>query len=309
MDEPGTRAGLTATDDQDASTTDDQIASTTDDREASGTGARDVSGNDGRPSRTEDGTDGVADGELQLRSDPRVEPEHVRVRRVRGARVVLVGVVHDHPSSCFRAAAVVEDAAPDVVALELPELAIPLFEQFAAEPGRSDPGGEMSAAIRAAGDADVRGIDVPSTAFARELAGTLRSASPSVGELVDVVSQTAAVTRHALGCRLAALPLPSAALDPPIDALEYDCARADPPAVQASHEARRLRQSRSLLGAVDPPVAARVTDTAREGAMARRLFGLARTDDVVAIVGFGHLDEVGDALARLDDAEDGSRSA
>lgn len=213
-----------------------------------------------------------------------------------------MGVVHDHPASCYRAAAVVEDVSPDVVALELPELAVPLFEQFAADPDGDDPGGEMSAAIRAADTADVRGIDVPSATFARSLVGTLRAASPSASDLVDVAAQTAGVTRHAIRCRLAASSVPGTARDPPVDAVEYDTDPTDPPAVQAEHEATRLSQSRSLLGAVDHPVAAQVTDTAREQAMARRLSSLGPAGDVVAIVGFGHLEEIADTLSDIDAA-------
>lgn len=215
---------------------------------------------------------------------------------------MLVGVVHDHPASCYRAAAVVEDAAPDVVALELPALAVPLFEQFADAPAGGDPGGEMSAAIRAADGAEVRGIDVPSPTFARALAGILRETAPSARGLLDVAAQTAVVTRRAVRCRLAALPVPACA--PPVEATEYDCDPSAPPAVQAEHEATRLRQSRSLLGALEHPVAARVTDAARERAMARRLAALGRTGDVVAVVGFGHLDDV---AAALSDATGGER--
>lgn len=218
--------------------------------------------------------------------------------RAAGTRIVLVGVVHDHPASCSRVATVVENLAPDVLALELPQLAIPLFEQFAADPAGGDPGGEMSAAIRVTDDAAVRGIDVPSTTFVRALVGTLRAASPSAGDLVDVASQTAGVTGHAIRCRLAAIPVLGDGRDPPVDAIEYDCDPTDPPAVQADDEATRLRQSRSLLGAVDHPVAAEVTDAARERAMARRLAALGRTGDVVAVLGFDHLDEVADVLSR-----------
>lgn len=279
--------------------------------DASANDATDETATDAYSAGTEEGTDEETDGELALRSDPRVGREHVRVHRVRstGTRVVLVGVVHDHPASCYRASAVVEDVSPAIVAPELPELAIPLFEQFAAEPGSDDPGGEMSAAIRAAGDAEVRGIDVPSATFARALIGTLGAAGPTMGDLLDVVSQTAAVTRHAIRCRLAALSVPGTAREPPVDAVEYDCDPADPPAVQAEHEATRLSQSRSLLGAVDHPVAAQVTDEARERAMARRLTALGRTGDVVAIVGFGHLDEIADELSRLAGDETPSRTA
>lgn len=270
-----------------------------------------VAGSEASASGRRHSADEGADREPALRSDPRIRGEHVRVIRVRAAdtHVVLVGVVHDHPASCYRAAAVVEDVSPAVLALELPELAIPLFEKFAAGPEGSDPGGEMSAAVRAAGDVDVRGIDVPSATFARALAGTLRAVSPSADDLVDVAKRVADVTRHAIGCRLAALSVTGVDRDPPIDVHEYDCDRTDPPAVQASNEATRLGQSRSLLNAVDPPVATRVTDAARERAMARRLAALGRTGDVVAVLGFGHLDEVADELSRLAGTAEPSDSA
>lgn len=246
-----------------------------------------------------DGAGEEIDSELDLRSDPRVRTEHVRVRHLdaAGTRVVLVGVVHDHPASRYRAAAIVEDVSPDVVALELPDLAIPLFEQFAADPGQSDPGGEMSAAIEAAGDAAVTGIDVPSTSFVRSLIETLGAIGPSATEIAAVASRTASVTGHALRCRLAASPAPVAIGGPPVEAIEYDCDRTDPPVDQADHEASRLRQSRSLLGALDYPIARRVTDEARERAMACRLSTIGQTGDVVAVVGFGHLDEIADALS------------
>lgn len=221
----------------------------------------------------------------------------MRVVHVGDDRVVLVGAVHDHPASVYRAAAVVEDIAPAVVALELPSLAIPLFERFAVERTAGDPGGEMSAAIRASGDARIEGIDMPTTTYLGALARTVRDAAPAPGDLLDVVRETVGVTRHALRCRVAASSRSSVPVEDPVDAHDHDCESTAPPAVQADHEAARLSQSRSLLSALEAPVAARVVDTAREAAMARRLAALGGAGDVVAVVGFDHLDDVADRLA------------
>jgi hypothetical protein len=82
--------------------------------------------------------------------------------------VVLVGVVHDHPASVARVHRVVEATQPDVLALELPPLAVPLYEAHAAE-GETPPalGGEFSAAVQAASTDDVVGIVRPSVGFTR----------------------------------------------------------------------------------------------------------------------------------------------
>lgn len=229
-----------------------------------------------------------------------MRPEHLRVARVGDAsnRVVFVGVVHDHPASVYRVASIVHDEEPAVVALELPPLAIPLFERFAVEsttPG--DPGGEMSAAIRAAETAEIRGIDMPTASYVRALVGTVREAAPALNDVRDVAVETYAVARHAVQCRLAAADGSLVPTERPVDPLDHDCSFAAPPDVQAEHEAASLTRSRSLLGALEPPVAAQVTDTAREKAMARRLAALGRRGTVVAVVGFDHLDEIADRVA------------
>src|SRR6056297_2195481 len=99
-------------------------------------------------------------------TDPRMNDEYVR--RLPDAGVTLVGVVHDHPASVHRAREVVRERDPDVVALEAPPLAMPLYETYARE-SRTPPtfGGEMSAAAQAAReeDAEVVGIDGPTVAF------------------------------------------------------------------------------------------------------------------------------------------------
>lgn len=222
--------------------------------------------------------------------DPRLDPDYLRTVSGDDGQVVLVGVVHDHPASVHRARAVVEQVAPDVVALELPSLAVPLFRRYA-EDRQTPPaeGGEMSAAVQAADDARVVGIDAPSLAYARRLAAKLWAERPSAGTVRDVLAETAAVARHAARCRLAASPWPS--VDSGFDGrVDHDASVADPPDRQASHEATHLARSRSLLGAVERPASMRLTDGAREEAMADELASL--DGDVVAIVGFDHLDDV-----------------
>jgi hypothetical protein len=68
------------------------------------------------------------------------------------ARVVLVGVVHDHPASVYRAGHVVDRVAPDAVAVELPGLALDVFERLPPAGGppveATDADGESGATAR-----------------------------------------------------------------------------------------------------------------------------------------------------------------
>ena len=75
-----------------------------------------------------------------------------------GYPLLVVGCVHDHPASVFRARSLVESLAPDVVAVELPGLAVPLFERVGrtADEGPDSVGGEMSAALPAAAHRPLR---------------------------------------------------------------------------------------------------------------------------------------------------------
>jgi hypothetical protein len=71
-------------------------------------------------------TDAAAVAErLRAREDPRLNEDFWRVVSGDGGDVILVGVVHDHPSSCHRVRTLAEEFDPDVVGLELPPLAIP----------------------------------------------------------------------------------------------------------------------------------------------------------------------------------------
>lgn len=211
--------------------------------------------------------------------------------------VVLVGVVHDHPASVARVHSVVDALNPDVVALEVPNLAVPLYEYYAAEEPQATegpiPGGEVTAAVRGAPDADAVGIDVPGFGAATLLARYVRSESPSVETLSSLFDRMTAVTRHAVYCRLAAAVMAytthTVAAE---DGVEYDCPVDATPAEQASHEQRAVDRSTSLLGAVETPASMAAFDHIREVHMARRIDALREEGTVVGVVGFDHLDAV-----------------
>lgn len=225
-------------------------------------------------------------------ADPRLD--EASIERVDDGRIVLVGVLHDHPASSYRARAVVDAVDPDVLALELPPLAVPLTVHHAADE-RTPPalGGEMSAAVQAADTDRVVGIDGPSVGFLRYLAAELYAerAGPAtvrrtIGALRSVTAT--AVTRRTVAA-VAALTAVQVAVDPPT---VYDTGRADEPARQAAEERRRVDTARSMLRAFTPPPAAAIRRAARERYMADRLAALGRTADVVAVVGLAHLDAV-----------------
>ncbi|MFC6730282.1 hypothetical protein ACFQDG_16645, partial [Natronoarchaeum mannanilyticum] len=134
----------------------------------------------------------------RLPDDPRLDAEHVR--RVPGARdVFVVGVVHDHPASVHRVRSLVDAVAPDVVAVELPELAVPLYRAYVENPDQSvDRGGEIADAIDAADGAEIAGIDAPSGRFLRALVRESRSEDVGREEVERVVRGLATVTKRAL---------------------------------------------------------------------------------------------------------------
>ncbi len=226
-----------------------------------------------------------------LPDDPRLSPETIR----QCGRVTLVGVVHDHPASVHRARAVAAAVAPDVLALELPPLAVPLHERHA-DADESPParGGEMSAAVQAAPDAEVVGVDGPDRRFLRVLAGRLRRNRPDATTARRLVAGLGSVTRHALACRIAAA-LGRHGPDRRRDG-DYDCTRDDPPAAQATDERRHRRRSAAFARVVEQPRPVRVRDETREESMARHLTALADEGRVVAVVGQAHLDPVADRL-------------
>jgi pheromone shutdown protein TraB len=233
-----------------------------------------------------------------LADDPRLDADHVRV--VDGAHdVTVVGVVHDHPASVYRVRELVDAVAPDVVALELPSLALPLYQAYVDNPDQpTERGGEMSAAIDAADEADIVAIDAPSRRFVRALGRIARSESILREEVERVVRGLDTVTRRAVACRLAAPLVRRTDVDLDLDAqTDHGCTTADAPTVQAEDERRQIRRSVALLGALDGGGAAELRDRARESAMADALAQHRDQGSVVAVVGHDHLDPVADRLS------------
>jgi len=234
--------------------------------------------------------------------DPRLTGEHVRTVTGRTGTVTLVGVVHDHPASAYRAREVVAERDPGVLALELPPLALPLFRQYA-DDGRRLPafGGEMSAAIRGARTDRIVGIDGMTPGFLRRVARRLRRERVDAWTVRDVAAGLLSATRGAVVCRAAAALGSLASVRVEVDSpAAHGVDRTDDPGRQAAGERRRMGRARSVLEALDPPRSARLLDGAREARMADRLGALCCRGDVVAVVGRDHLEPVAD---RLRDAE------
>lgn len=232
--------------------------------------------------------------------DPRTTGEYVR--RVPGdvnaGDVVVTGVVHNHPASTYRVRAVVGAVDPAVLALELPPIAVPLFERHAAA-GETPPpaGGEMSAAIQAASTDAVVGIDGPSPAFLWRLARTLYREDIDRSVIRPLVRGLVSVTRHAVACRLAASVGPRARRWLPVDtANEYGCEGSDDPGRQAADERTQIRRAAVVSNVFGEPSAVSIRDVAREEHMADRLATLRQNGPVVAVVGLGHLDGVAGRL-------------
>jgi pheromone shutdown protein TraB len=208
---------------------------------------------------------------------------------------VLVGVVHDHPASAHRVRTVVGDVDPEVLALELPPLSVPLFEAYADGDVPSAVGGEMSAAIRAASTDRVVGIDGPTPRFSLSLVRTLYRADADAPTVRRTLSGVASATGHAVACRLAAGVTAHTGLSVVVDApVAHDCRPGDDPHEQAADERTQVRRARAATRAFEPARATRVRDATREEHMARRISAL--DGRVVAVLGIDHLDAVADRL-------------
>lgn len=239
-------------------------------------------------------------------SDPRVTGEYVRQISDDTGTVTLVGVVHDHPASVYRVRHVVESVGPETLALELPPVSLPLFEQYAAT-DRTPPalGGEMSAAIQATDSDTVVGIDRPTGDFFGRLGRIVLRERPSLETVRTLVSTTVETTTHALGCLAAAVVGARTPVRLDVDSpVSHDVAWTDVPADQARHERDQVHRSRSFLDVFQTASrsrAARLEDAAREAAMVARLAELRGDGDVVAVVGIDHLDSLVDGLTKTDD--------
>ena len=244
---------------------------------------------------------------LDTDSDPRITGEYLRELPGVAGTVTLVGVVHDHPASIYRVRRTITDLGPDVLALELPPLSIPLFEQYA-DTDRDTPlfGGEMSAAIRAADTDTTVGIDGPTGGFFRRLGRELLRERPGRRTARTVVSDVADVTAHAVTCRAAATVAARTSVRLEVDSPNpYDVDPADTPEDQARDERSEIRRSNSFMRAfrtTDRRRASRLEDAAREAEMAARLDRLRAAGDVVAVVGIDHLDAVAERLCSAEDA-------
>lgn len=231
--------------------------------------------------------------------DPRITPRFCRhvSTRDRGD-VTLLGAVHDHPATIARVSTVLDAHPPDVLALELPSAAVPLYRAYArddASPPRY--GGEMSAAIRAAPDADLVGIDAPNWSFLRRLVTRLVADRVPPSTARRVVSSLGGATRQALICRLAATLNNATSMTVTCDdPIEYECSLADSPQRQADHERAHVAGVQALTGATSGS-ALSYRDETRERCMIDRLESLRDRGDVVAVVGIDHLNALESALS------------
>ena len=234
--------------------------------------------------------------------DPRLTGEYVRAVSGTAGAVTLVGVVHDHPASSYRVQHHVRRVDPEVLALELPPSAVPLFREYAAS-SRTPPefGGEMSTAVQAAGGATVVGVDRPTGSFLLTLFRYLLRQRPSVTIARKVVRNTIAAMQHALLCRMAAGVAARTSVRVEVDApTAHATDWTDTPAAQADDERTQIRRSRTFMNAFrtsSSSRASRLEDAAREEHMAERITELAGDGSVVAVVGIDHLDPLEELLA------------
>jgi pheromone shutdown protein TraB len=230
--------------------------------------------------------------------DPRITGEHLRSIDTPTGTVTLIGVVHDHPASAFRVQTVITDRVPDILALELPPLSLPLFERYA-EDTRTPPvfGGEASAAIQASTTDRVVGIDGPTLPFLRRLATTLYHEGRSLETVRGVLDGLTSVTKNTLRCRLAGSLAAMTSIRMEVDSpVTYATGRADSPEQQAENERHQIARARAVMDAFEPSRATSFGDDVRETHMVDRLAEFRNDGDVVAVVGRHHLDSVAEQL-------------
>ena len=249
---------------------------------------------------------------VDIDSDPRVTGEYIRQVSSNTGTLTLVGVVHDHPASTYRVRQVVTELNPEVLALELPPISIPLFEQYAST-DQCPPvfGGEMSAAIQAADTGTPVGIDRPTGGFFQRLAWNLLRERPSLQTVRNVVSATVRTTKHAVTCRVAAAIGAHTSIRLEVDSpVTHDIDWADAPDDQARDERKQIRRSRSFTNAfrtASRSRASRLEDVAREEEMAAQLSQLREDGDTVAVVGIDHLDSIAERLNPVGEAAPSDR--
>ncbi|TMT87735.1 hypothetical protein E2L06_14510 [Haloterrigena sp. H1] len=237
--------------------------------------------------------------------DPRITAQFYRRLPDPSGDLVVVGVVHDHPASIARVERVLERIDPATLALELPPVALPLYRIYGrtGDADESTPprfGGEMSAAIRAASDAEAVGIDAPNWSFLRRLVTRLVADRVSPATARRVLSSVGNATRDALTYRIAATLTHATSMTVvPGDAVEYDVDHENSPDRQAAHERAHVAGVQALLGSVDTDgTTLAYRDETRERCMIERLEEIrSEPGTAVAVVGVDHLDRLAAALA------------
>jgi hypothetical protein len=215
--------------------------------------------------------------------------------------VTLVGVVHDHPASITRVRRAVTAVAPAVVALELPPLAVPLYEAHAAGDGRPSLGGEFSAAADAAATDDVVGIDGPSPGFVGAFLRRLYRDGPSPAVVGRSLRSLASASARAATCRVAAWVTSNTSLRVGVGSVTpHETSASDPHSEQVADERAVIQSAVSIRRALETSSSSRHRSEAREAHMAERLSTARERGDVVAVVGAGHFDPLADALASSD---------
>ncbi len=223
--------------------------------------------------------------------------------------ITLVGVVHDHPASVFRVVETVRALDPNVVALEIAPISVPLFRRYArqgdtySETGLtgSPEGGEMSAAIGAAGDARVVGIDLPNPATLKTTVEAVRGESLSVRSALRAGHAFGLQTLHAVRCRVSHVASTLGIdIDPGFDDRGETYTRTASPDEQAAEEDDTVAAGTALLRAFTRPPALEAFDGAREAAMVAELRTHRRNgSNVVAVVGYAHLNPIAEQLLQV----------
>ncbi|MFW5905664.1 MAG: hypothetical protein ACOCUO_02330, partial [archaeon] len=227
-------------------------------------------------------------------TDPRITGDNVRcIQGTDGlGSILIVGVVHDHPASTYRVAHLIETFSPEILAVELPPLAMPLFREYAKDdytPPRM--GGEMSMALQAFGDGRTVGIDAPNLPYFRRLVERLLDERVSFDLLGVLLSNLAGGSFQALACRVSAVLATTTPLRLRVyRVFEHESSFLDSPSAQAEDEASHISRERGLLNAVKIPRGMQLIESVREESMADRLRDLRVDGDVVAIVGRNHLE-------------------
>lgn len=234
--------------------------------------------------------------------DPRVSSESVHLIPQFDSLgdVLLVGVVHDHPASIARVGHILTAITPDVLALELPSLALPLFKEYADGDDPPSLGGEMSMALWAAGPVHTVGIDAPSGGYVRQLARRIWEGDLSGQTLRALIEDLGTSLRQAVTCRVGGvLGALTGVLIQPYPNLEYDCSMMASPDVQAAHETDHIETQQAFFNAVEIPEERSLMDEIRETSMALRLHGLRQDGTVIAVLGVQHVEPVERHLEHL----------